>query len=62
MLFINFFADGDVLLEGQPQADAFIEVRLADDDAEAVLGMIDSPETSAAMPRLFLAGCRMHQA
>ena len=56
MLFSNFFADGDVLLEPQPQGDAFIAVRLEQRDAEAVLESLISAEVSAAMARLFLAG------
>src|SRR5258708_1019938 len=56
MLYINFFADGDVLLEAQPQADAFIAVRLNSQDAEGGVESLISAEVSAAMARLFLAG------
>jgi len=56
MLYCNLFTDGGALLETQPQGDASIPVKLPDADTDLVARLIVSPEASAALARLFLAG------
>lgn len=56
MLYVNCFEDGDALLELEPQGDASIVIRLSPDQEAVLLQMIGTPEESAALARLFLAG------
>lgn len=56
MLYVNLFADGDALLECEPQGDSSIPVVLPQQDAEEVASLLVSDEASAALARLYLAG------
>jgi hypothetical protein len=56
MLFCNMFTDGGALLETSPQGDASYPVALPPADAVVLAGLLASPEASAALARLFLAG------
>jgi hypothetical protein len=56
MLFLNFFADGGVLLETSPQGDASTPIKIPDTAAARIAGLLSSSETSVALARLFLAG------
>lgn len=56
MLFLNFFSEGGALLETAPQGDASMPVSLTGEDAAIVAGLLSSPEASAALARLYLAG------
>ncbi len=61
MLFVNLFADGEVLLECEPQGDVSIPVRLSQQDVEALAELLTTPEVSTALARLFLAGVAERQ-
>jgi hypothetical protein len=56
MLWCNMFADGTALLECEPQGDASAAVKLPETDEAILAVLIGSPEISAALARLFLAG------
>jgi hypothetical protein len=56
MLWINCFKDSPPLLERDPQGDSSMAVNLPETDEEVVAALIDTPETSAALARLFMAG------
>ncbi len=56
MLYVILFADGGALLEMNPQGDASYPVTLPPEDAAVLAGLLSSPEASAALARLFLAG------
>jgi hypothetical protein len=56
LLYVNCFRDGGALLEAHPQGDAHTAVNLPDADAELLARLIDTPELSAALAKLFLAG------
>jgi hypothetical protein len=54
MLWLNCFRDGDALVETEPQGDASYPLHLPDSGILAEL--LTTPEVSAALARLFLAG------
>jgi hypothetical protein len=56
MLYCNLFADGGALLETVPQGDASMPVNVGEKTAEALAKMLTTPERSAALAQLFLAG------
>lgn len=55
-LFCNLFRDGTSLLEPQAQGDATIPVALHPDHVAELEALLVSPEASAALAGLFLAG------
>ena len=55
MLWINCFTDSSPLLEREPQGDSSMPVNLPEHE-ETLLALIDTPEASAALARLFMAG------
>jgi hypothetical protein len=57
MLYVNLFADGDALLETVPQGEASIPLNLPDATVEALSALLTCDRMSAALARLFLAGC-----
>lgn len=48
--------EGGALLETQPQGDTSVPLQLPDDQAELLAGLLVSPEASAALADLYLAG------
>ncbi len=55
MLYVNLFSGGGALLEREPQGDASCPVDLPEHEA-ALTELLTTPEASAALARLFLAG------
>jgi hypothetical protein len=55
-LHVNLFRDSPALLELQPQGDARIALDLPAETAEQLLALAGTPEASAALAALFLAG------
>ncbi len=56
MLYLNQFKNEGALLETSPQGDASTPVHLPPEQADLLSKLIVSPELSAALARLFLAG------
>lgn len=56
MLYLNVFSEGGALLERDPQGDASIPISLSAEQEAVLSQLIDTPEASAALARLFLSG------
>lgn len=58
-LFLNQFPNEGALVEREPQGNASTPIHLPDEQAELLSRLIVTPELSAALAKLFLAGVRV---